>query len=75
MMADVKEEDTLKSSVVTSLETDEYAMLSKDSQINCSLQKENRPPISVKSFESHFILPQGRVQIWPESGSEKATKE
>jgi len=60
-MADVKEEDTLKSSVVTlphSLETDEDdVLLSKDSQINCSRLKENRPPISVKSFESHFILP------------------
>jgi hypothetical protein len=38
----IKEEDTLKSSVVTSLGTDEDNLLSKDSYINCSKDKENK---------------------------------
>jgi hypothetical protein len=40
----IKEEDTLKSTIVTSLETDEDVLLSKDSYINC------QPPLKDKSL-------------------------
>jgi hypothetical protein len=40
----IKEEDTHRSSIVTSLETDEDALLIKDSYINC------QPPLKDKSL-------------------------
>jgi len=40
----IKEEDTHRSSIVTSLETEEDALLSKDSYINC------QPPLHEKSL-------------------------
>ena len=54
----IKEEDTHKSSIVTSLETDEDALLSKDSYINC------QPPLKDKSLQVKTF--EAKSRLWPD---------
>jgi hypothetical protein len=54
----IKEEDTHRSSIVTSLETDEDALLSKDSYINC------QPPLKDKSLQVKTF--EAKSRLWPD---------